>query len=190
MMPFLTEEIWQLLDERKEGESISVSKFPEADESKIDKTAEEEIEFMQSVVTAIRNIRGEMNIPPSKQIDVYLKADKITDVQKRYIKSLVKVENLSVDANLDKPKASASSVVKGCDIYIPLEGLIDLDVERQRLEKEINRLEGLLTGVSKKLSNEKFVNNAPAEVVEKEKAKQHDWTEQVDKLKQILEDLK
>lgn len=190
MMPFLTEEIWQLLDERKEGESISVSKFPEADENKIDKTAEEEIEFMQSVVTAIRNIRGEMNIPPSKQIDVYLKADKITDVQKRYIKSLVKVENLTVDANLDKPKASASSVVKGCDVYIPLEGLIDLEVERQRLEKEINRLEGLLTGVGKKLSNDKFVNNAPNEVVEKEKAKQHDWTEQVDKLKNILEDLK
>lgn len=189
MMPFLSEEIWQLLDERKEGESISVSKFPEADESKIDKTAEEEIEFMQSVVTAIRNIRGEMNIPPSKQMDVYLKADKITDVQKRYIKSLLRVENLTVDANLDKPKASASSVVKGCDIYIPLEGLIDLDVERQRLEKEINRLEGLLTGVSKKLSNEKFANNAPAEVVEKEKTKQHDWTEQVGKLKKILVDL-
>ncbi|MDZ7765805.1 MAG: class I tRNA ligase family protein [Melioribacteraceae bacterium] len=190
MMPYLTEEIWQLLDERKEGESISISKFPEPEESKIDKTAEEEIEFMQSVVTAIRNIRGEMNIPPSKQIDVYLKAGKITDVQKRYIQSLVRVENLFVDANLDKPKASASSVVKGCDVYIPLEGLIDLEVERQRLEKEINRLEGLLTGVGKKLSNEKFVNNAPAEVVDKEKAKQYDWTEQVDKLKKILDDLK
>jgi valyl-tRNA synthetase len=102
----------------------------------------------------------------------------------------VKVENLTVDADLEKPKASASAVVKGCDIYIPLEGLIDLDVERQRLEKEINRLEGLLNGVSKKLSNEKFVNNAPADVVEKEKAKQHDWTEQTEKLKKILEELK
>ncbi len=190
MMPYITEEIWQLLVERKEGESISISKFPEADENKINKAAEEEIEFMQSVVTAIRNIRGEMNIAPSKQIDLYLKADKVTDVQKRYIKSLVKVENLTVDADLEKPKASASAVVKGCDIYIPLEGLIDLDVERQRLEKEINRLEGLLNGVSKKLSNEKFVNNAPADVVEKEKAKQHDWTEQTEKLKKILEELK
>jgi len=189
MMPYITEEIWQLLDDRKDGESISTSKFPVADESKIDKTAEEEIEFMQSVVNAIRNIRGEMNIPPSKQIDVYLKANKITEVQKKYIQSLVRVEKLIVDADIDKPKASASSVVKGCDIYIPLEGLIDLDVERQRLEKEIARLEGLLTGVSKKLSNDKFVNNAPTDVVEKEKAKQHDWTEQVEKLKKILEDL-
>lgn len=189
MMPYITEEIWQLLDDRKDGESISTSKFPEADESKIDKTAEEEIEFMQNVVNAIRNIRGEMNIPPSKQIDVYLKANKITDVQKKYIQSLVRVENLIVDADLDKPKASASSVVKGCDIYIPLAGLIDLEVERQRLEKEIIRLEGLLISVTKKLSNEKFVNNAPADVVEKEKAKQNDWTEQVDKLKKIFREL-
>ncbi|KUG25365.1 valyl-trna synthetase [hydrocarbon metagenome] len=189
MMPYITEEIWQLLDERKGGESISTSKFPNEDESKIDKSAEEEIEFMQSVVTAIRNIRGEMNIPPSKQIDVYLKADKITEVQKRYIQSLVRVENLTVAADLEKPKASASSVVKGCDIYIPLEGLIDLDVERQRLEKEINRLDGLLNTVTKKLSNEKFVNNAPADVVEKEKTKQHDWAELIEKLKNILVDL-
>ncbi|WKZ69454.1 MAG: valine--tRNA ligase [Melioribacteraceae bacterium] len=190
MMPYITEEIWQLLGERKEGESISTSNFPEADESKIDRTAEEEIEFMQSVVNAIRNIRGEMNIAPSKQIDIYLKADKITEVQKRYIKSLVKVNNLNVGANIEKPKASASSVVKGCDIYIPLEGLIDLDVERQRIEKEISRLEGLFNSVSKKLSNEKFVNNAPVDVVEKEKAKQHDWSESIEKLKKILEDLK
>lgn len=189
MMPYITEEIWQLLDERKDGESISTSRFPNEDESKIDKSAEEEIEFMQSVVTAIRNIRGEMNIPPSKQIDVYLKAAKITEVQKRYIQSLVRVENLTVAADLEKPKASASSVVKGCDIYIPLEGLIDLDVERQRLEKEINRLDGLLNTVTKKLSNEKFVNNAPADVVEKEKTKQHDWAESIDKLKKILVDL-
>jgi len=189
MMPYITEEIWQSLDDRKDGESISTSKFPKEDESKIDKPAEEEIEFMQSVVTAIRNIRGEMNIPPSKQIDVYLKANKITDVQKKYIQSLVRVEKLIVDADIDKPKASASSVVKGCDVYIPLEGLIDLDVERQRLEKEINRLEGLLNAVTKKLSNEKFVNNAPDDVVEKEKVKQRDWTESIDKLKKILEDL-
>ena len=190
MMPYITEEIWQSLDDRKDGESISTSKFPKEDESKIDKPAEEEIEFMQSVVNAIRNIRGEMNIPPSKQIDLYLKADKISDVQKKYIQSLVRVEKLIVDADIDKPKASASSVVKGCDIYIPLEGLIDLDVERQRLQKEINRLEGLLNAVTKKLSNEKFVNNAPDDVVEKEKVKQRDWTESIDKLKKILEDLK
>lgn len=189
IMPFITEEIWQLLKERKEGESISTTLFPTEDENKIDKDAEAEIEFMQSVVTAIRNIRGEMNIPPSKEIDVYLKADKITEVQKNYIKSLVKVDKLTVDPNLHKPKASASAVVKGCDVYIPLEGLIDLDVEKQRIEKEINRLEGQLKGIEKKLANESFVNKAPVEVVEREKNKQKDWSESVEKLKSILKDL-
>ena len=190
IMPFITEEIWQLIDERKEGESISTSEFPETDESKIDKDAEAEIEFMQSVVTAIRNIRGEMNIPPSKEIDVFLRADIVTEVQEAYIKSLVKVGALTVDADLAKPKASASAVVKNCDIYIPLEGLIDLDVERQRIEKEINRLEGQLKGIEKKLSNENFVSKAPADVVEREKMKQHDWSESLKKLKSNLEDLK
>ncbi len=76
------------------------------------------------------------------------------------------------------------------EIYIPLKGLIDLDVERQRIEKEINRLEGSLKGIEKKLSNEKFVNNAPADVVEKEKTKLRDWTGNLDKLKKVLADLK
>jgi valyl-tRNA synthetase len=75
------------------------------------------------------------------------------------------------------------------EIFIPLEGLIDLDVERQRIEKEINRLEVSLKGIEKKLANEKFVNNAPAEVVEKERTKQKDWHENLRKLKEILESL-
>ncbi len=188
-MPYISEEIWQLLDERKEGESISVSSFPVYNADLVDESAEKDIIFVQNVVTGIRNIRGEMNIPPSKEIDVFLKSESITDVQKDYIKSLTRVGSITVDMNLEKPKASASVVVKGCDIFVPLEGLIDLDVERGRLQKEIQRLEGLLTGVGKKLSNEKFVNNAPAEVVEKERAKQHDWEASLGKIKDLLEDL-
>ncbi len=91
--------------------------------------------------------------------------------------------------NISKPKASASALVKSAEIYIPLEGLIDLDVERQRLQKEITRLEGSLVGIEKKLSNEKFVNSAPADVVEKERTKQRDWQENLGKLKEILENL-
>ncbi|MEN8191377.1 MAG: valine--tRNA ligase [Bacteroidota bacterium] len=188
-MPFISEEIWQLLDERKEGESISTSDFPKQNVELINETAEKEMEFVQDVITAIRNIRGEMNIPPSKIIALYLKTESLSQVQQDYIKSIAKVDELVVDKIIDKPKASASAVVRGCDIFIPLEGLIDLDVERNRITKEINRLEGMMVGVSKKLSNEKFVNNAPAEVVEKEKAKQTDWQNSIDKLKIILSDL-
>ncbi|MBU2491931.1 MAG: valine--tRNA ligase [Bacteroidetes bacterium] len=190
IMPFLSEEIWQMLDERGEGETIMTAEYPRFDESLINKTAEDEIEFVQNVVTAIRNIRGEMNIPPSKQINVFIKTKSLSSNQVKYISSLAKVNELKADENLVKPKASASSVVKGADIFVPLEGLIDLNIERNRLEKEIARLEGSLAGVDKKLSNESFVNKAPANVIENEKTKKADWESSIEKLKAILEDLK
>ena len=136
-MPFITEEIWQLLDERKSGESISIEKFPKFDEKMIDETAEKEIFFVQEVVTAIRNIRGEMNISPAKPINVFLKSSSITNSQERYIKTLVRIDQLTVEAYLDKPKACASAVVKGCDIFIPLEGLIDLSWNAPELRKRL-----------------------------------------------------
>ncbi len=187
-MPFITEEIWQLLDERKNGESISIEKFPKFDEKMIDDTAEKEIFFVQEVVTAIRNIRGEMNISPAKPINVFLKSSSITSSQERYIKTLVRIDQLMVDENLDKPKACASAVVKGCDIFIPLEGLIDISVEHARIEKEIARLLSSFEGVRKKLENENFVAKAPAEVIEREKIKLADWEKTLVKLQSILED--
>jgi valyl-tRNA synthetase len=188
-MPFITEEIWHLLDERKNGTSISVSKFPVFDEHAIDNAAEHEIQFVQEVVTAIRNIRGEMNISPAKLINVFLKSTSITFAQERYIKSLVKIDQLTVDEKIDKPKASASAVVKGCDIFVPLEGLIDLDKERSRIKKEITRIINSFNGVRKKLENENFVSKAPAEVIERERMKMNDWEKTLVKLQSILEDL-
>jgi len=188
-MPFITEEIWQLLDERKNGESISIAEFSKFDEKMIDETAEKEIFFVQEVVTAIRNIRGEMNISPAKPINVFLKSSSITSSQERYIKTLVRIDQLTVDENLDKPKACASAVVKGCDIFIPLEGLIDITVERTRIEKEIARLLSSFEGVRKKLENQNFVAKAPADVIEREKIKLADWEKALVKLQSILEDL-
>lgn len=188
-MPFISEEIWQLLNERKEGESISVSEFPRYDESLIDEKAEKDIELLQNIITGIRNIRGEMNIPPSTKIKAYLKTESLTESQREYIKLLARVNELVVDPQLEKPHASASVVFKDCDIFIPLEGLIDLEVERKRLEKEIARLEGLVKSVDKKLSNENFVSKAPQDVVEKEKVKQRDWKNSLEKLGALLKDL-
>lgn len=188
-MPFITEELWQLLDERKEGDSISVSQFPVVNESLIKESAEVEMDFVKDIITAIRNIRGEMNISPSKKVNALIKSSEVKSHQIEYIKKLAKVEEIKVDIHIQKPKASASAVLKDAEIFIPLEGLIDLEVERQRIQKEIQRLENSIGSVEKKLSNEKFVNNAPAEVVEKERAKQKDWTENLSKLKEILENL-
>jgi valyl-tRNA synthetase len=188
-MPFLTEELWQLINERKAGESISVSEFPKADENLINESAEKEMDFVKDIITAIRNIRGEMNIAPSKKVNAMIKSGSVKDHQVDYIKKLAKVEEIIIDSNLTKPKASVSAVISDCEIFIPLEGLIDLDVERQKLQKEITRLEGSLAGIEKKLSNEKFVANAAPEVVEKERAKRKEWEGNLDKLKEILESL-
>ncbi len=189
-MPFITEELWHLIEERKDGESISTSEYPKLNSDLIKPSAESEMEMVQGIVYSIRNIRGEMNIPPSKSIDAYIKSSEVKEHQIDYIKKLAKVENIITGEDIEKPGASASAVFSKSEIYIPLKGLIDLDVERQRIEKEINRLEGSLKGIEKKLSNEKFVNNAPADVVEKEKTKQRDWTGNLDKLKKVLADLK
>ncbi len=188
-MPFITEELWQLIEERKEGESIVVSEYPEADENKIDIKAEEEMEFVQDIITSIRTIRGEMNIPPSKQIRAYIKSSSVAQHQIEYIKKLARVEEVKADANIQRPKASASAVLNRCEIYIPLEGLIDLEVERTRLQKEVSRLEGSLQGIEKKLSNEKFISNAAPEVVERERNKKSDWEKSLVKLRDILENL-
>jgi valyl-tRNA synthetase len=189
-MPFISEEIWHLISERKAGSSISVSKFPVYNNNLVDPEAEKEIEFVRGVITGIRNIRGEMNIPPSKKLKVMLKTRSVSNHQEKYIKNLARISKLVIKDNLEKPPGSASAVVKDCDIFIPLEGLIDVEVEKNRLQKEISRLEGLLKGVSIKLSNEDFVSKAPPDVVSREKAKQKDWTESLEKFKTLLDHLK
>ncbi len=185
-MPFITEELWQSIEKRQDGESISTSQYPKLNNSLINLSAEREMKFVQDIITAIRNIRGEMNIAPSKFITVYLKSQNVTLYQIEYIKKLSRVSEVIVDANLSKPKASASAVINNCEIYIPLEGLIDLEVEKSRLQKEISRLENSLIGIEKKLSNEKFILNAAKDVIEREQAKQLDWKNNLSKLNDIL----
>ncbi len=185
-MPFITEELYHLLGERKNGESISTSSYPLVNQNLINEDAETEMTMVMDIITAIRNIRGEMNIAPSKKVNAIIKTSSVKPHQVEYIKRLAKVEELSADASITKPKASASAVISGCEIFIPLEGLIDLNVEREKLQKEITRLENSLVGIQKKLSNEKFVANAAPDVVEKERAKEKEWIANIGKLKEIL----
>ncbi len=189
-MPFITEELWQRIYERTEGESISTSEYPKFDEKLVNIEADKEMEFVQDIITAIRNIRGEMNIPPSKSVKAFIKSASVKDYQLDYIKKLARVEEIKVSEAITKPKASASAVIRNCEIYVPLEGLIDIEVEKNRLQKEISRLEGLLVGIEKKLSNEKFVNNAAAEVVEKERMKKRDIEANLPKVREIFDNLK
>ncbi len=188
-MPFITEELWQIITERKNGDSISISEYPKVNKSLLNTSADNEMEIVQGVVTAIRNIRGEMNIPPSQKVNVIIKSAEVKNHQVDYIKKLAKVDNLKMVEHINKPQGCASAIVKNTEIYIPLAGLIDIDKEKERLEKEIKRIENSLNGITKKLENEKFINNAPTEVVEKEKAKQRDWTNNLEKFKEMLSNL-
>lgn len=188
-MPYISEELWQLIEKRKDGESISTSAYPVVDISAINTETEREMTFLQDIITAVRTIRGEMNIAPSKPLKLYLKTNLLKQDLVEFIKKLTRAEEIFFDENITKPEKSASALIKGCEIFIPLEGLIDLDLEKNRLMKEIQRIEGGLIGVTKKLSNESFVKNAPADVVEKENQKKNDWESSLSKLKEILQNL-
>jgi len=188
-MPFISEELWSLIRGNGEYKSISISNYPIIDEEKIKEAAEDKMRFLQSVISGIRNIRGEMNIPPSKMLKAILKTSKLDKDQIDYIKSIAKIDELEFGENIKKPEGSASTILNDCEIFIPLKGIIDLEVEKERLEKEIKRLEGALVGVEKKLSNERFINNAPSSVIEKEKAKKVDWENSLSKLRILLNDV-
>lgn len=188
-MPFITEELWHLIKPRQTGASISLAAFPVADANLISSEVEARMALLMDIITAVRNIRGEMNIPPSRMISLKLKAEEFPEEYKNYIRKLAKAESIEVSPSLTKPDKSASAVIAGCELFIPLEGLIDLEEERKRLQKEIQKMEGFLAGVEKKLANESFIKSAPTNIVEKEKEKQADLTGKLEKLRDILKNL-
>ena len=192
IVPFISEEIWQRLAQRKDGESIMVQKWENAEQSWIQPEVDKDFELIQSVIVAVRNIRSEMNISPAKKTDLIVVCGDarllgLVNTAQTYIKSLARVENFTAAGSVPKPKHAASAVVAGIELYVPLEGIIDVEVERTRLSKEITRLEGQVEGINKKLDNADFVAKAPPQVIEKEKAKLDNFRETIQKLRESLE---
>jgi valyl-tRNA synthetase len=195
-MPFVTEEIFQHLAERKEGETIMRCMVPQvtATEAQIDPETERQMDFLQNVITAVRQIRSEMNIPMSKTVSFVASCNEfekqtILENNRNALQKLLRLDQMTIGMALAKPGYSASSVVNGQEIFIPLKGLIDTGVERDRLQKEIDRLEGQLRGVLAKLNNQNFVGKAAPDVIEKEKNKQQNFEQTIMKLKANLEQL-
>ena len=191
IMPFITETLWQALPQEGAKESVMVAQWPTFDAALLDADAEVEMERLQEIVTAVRVIRGEMNVPPAKKIQVKISASspKIEEALqqvKPYLMLLCRAETLEIGQAITQPAASGSAVTADAEIYVPLEGLIDLDAERKRLEKEIQKFTGLLKGLDAKLSNEKFTGKAPAEVVERERQRQEEYRVNVAKLNASL----
>ena len=193
--PFITEEIWHLLHHLDPNDrTIMLEKFPDYNDKLIDLELEEMMEKLQRVVYAIRNIRAEMNVPPSKRAEVHLKISdpKLLETMQNnegYLINLGKIEKLVLGADTKKPPLSASGVIPSVEIFIPLAGLIDIDLERQRLNKELENLTSLLEKTRKKLANHEFINNAPREVVDQQEAKKHEYEGMVEKINVNLEQL-
>ena len=186
-MPFITEELWQHLAERKEGESIMVSPQTIAVPAEGDDAILAQIEMMKNVVAGVRAIRNTKNISPREALDLQvIAANPIAALDSL----VVKMANVNGVVVVEAKGEGVSSFMVGTTEYaVPLGGLIDVEAEIAKAEAELKHLEGFLNGVKKKLSNERFVNNAPAAVVELERKKQSDAESKIATLKETIASL-
>ncbi|MFA5701747.1 MAG: class I tRNA ligase family protein, partial [Desulfuromonas sp.] len=174
--PFITEEIWQKIPGNRPVPSIMLSSYPQGDGLFIDPEGSATMEQVMEVIRAIRNIRGEMDVPPGRKISAVLACKDqasctVMDAAADYIKALARVEDLTCGVGMEQPAQVAKQVAGDVEILLPLAGLIDVDEEEKRLDKEIAKAKIDVDMFSKKLANEKFVANAPAQVLEKDRAK-------------------
>ena len=188
-MPFVTEEIWQKLP-RTEG-SIMTASFPDRSDFLRDEDALKEMNLLMGVIAAVRNIRGEMNIPPSKNVNLIIDAknkqdEGILGQNLAYIQTLAKVDGASIGSGLPKPEKSATAMFEETSVHVLLEGLIDFEEEKKRIRKAISKIEKDMEASKKKLSNKGFLEKAPAEIVADVKAKFEGFSTKLSKLKQNL----
>lgn len=181
IMPFVTEEIWQSVPHV--GESLVVATYPMVHPEQMDEKAAEEMEFLMDFIRSVRTVRNEMNTPLSKPINIIAKVSDaahyaVLKENESYIARFSNPEEFVYGEDVEAPSDAVTSVITGAEIYLPLAGLINIEDEIARLEKEAEKLQQEVDRVEKKLSNEKFVAKAPAAVVEAERAKGADYQAQ------------
>ncbi|HEY7885377.1 MAG TPA: valine--tRNA ligase, partial [Cellvibrionaceae bacterium] len=194
LIPFITEEIWQRVKTLagKSGDTIMLAPYPVADNNKIDHSAVDGVEWMKGVIVGVRNIRGEMNISPGKAIPLYMQHGSADDYQRLQDNqlSLQKLANLEAIHWLqaeDEAPMAATALVGKLEILVPMAGLIDVEAELARLNKEIDKLSKEHERIESKLANPGFVQKAPAEVVAKEQDRMADIAESLKKLQEQAE---
>lgn len=192
-MPFITEEIWQHLP--RVGESITTAKWPEYCEKFSNQKAAKDMTLIMDIIRAVRNIRAQVNVPLSKQVQIMIKVtdkqdEQILQKENLYIKRLCNPELLDIAQDLTVPEKAMSAVVTGAEIYLPLAGLIDIEKEINRLEKEVEVLNSEVDRVQNKLANKKFMDKAPEKVVAAEKEKEKDYMEKREKVLSRIQELK
>ena len=191
-MPFVTEEIWHALPHA--GETITTSPWPKAKKAWFDAQAEEDVAFLQDIVTAIRNMRSEMNLPPAKVVSALVRADgpalALLEANRAILGPLARVGEWTLGPAAQRPGVAASAVVRGVEVWIPLAGLIDVDAERARLTREVDKSLGDLEGTKKKLMNQDFLAKARPDVVQREKDRLELLDQTVAKLNKALDALR
>ncbi|ANU23611.1 valine--tRNA ligase [Planococcus donghaensis] len=192
-MPFITEEIWQNLPH--EGESITIAAWPIVDDSLTNQSQSSSMKLLMDVIRSVRTIRAEVQSPMSKKVPLTISAKDanthaVLEANAAYIERFCNPETLTIGENIVAPEKSMSAVVSGAELFMPLEGLIDIDAELARLNKELEKWAKEVKLVSGKLSNERFVSKAPEAVVAEERAKQADYMEKHATVEKRIEELK
>jgi valyl-tRNA synthetase len=184
LVPFVTEELWRSVAPKLgiDAATISLRPYPQAsDFGTADAGAEADVEWLKAMVSALRRIRSELGVSPAKQVTLLLQGGNANDLVRieRFASQLTFLNRLATIERIEgEPPPAASALVGDLKLFVPLEGLVDLDAERARLDKELKRVEAELAKSRGKLASETFVQNAPAAVVEQERQRLVDWSAQ------------
>jgi valyl-tRNA synthetase len=196
LMPFVTEEIWQTVAPRAniDAETIMLRPYPEVDSGATDKDAVADIEWVRQFILGIRRIRGEMDISPGKPLPVILQGASSSDQKRADAEALLlqrvgRVESITLLGSDEEPPAAATALLGDMRLLVPMKGLIDVDAERTRLTKLMDRIKVDLQRSSGKLRNDKFVNNAPVYVVTQERERVAEFEKAIAQLTEQLEKL-
>jgi valyl-tRNA synthetase len=190
-IPFLTEELWQQLPHQ--GDTIVKAPYPEVTQAWVDPDAEQQMAFVMEVISALRNIRSAFKIPNLTRLQPHIKASvaqaKMLEQYQTYIVSLANISEMVIDQDMVRPAMSATAVLEQMEIYVPLAGLIDVELERTRLRRDLKKIEDDVVKLEVKLARRDFLDKAPEEIIEKEQAKYQGLRERAGKLVEALESI-
>lgn len=191
-MPFITEEIWQLLSH--DGESIMVASYPVYDKSFVDEEADRQMEALMDVVSQVRRLRSEYNINPAQKLRIILVSanDELKQIcaqSSGYIMDLARVEEMRLEQSVEHPGRYLKAVAAGAELYVEVSGLIDLGSEKERLRREMDRLDQEIQRSQEKLANQNYLSRAPEEVVARERTKLEEFVQVRDRLHRQIENL-
>jgi valyl-tRNA synthetase len=190
-IPFLTEELWQQLPHQ--GDTIVKAPYPEVTQAWVDSDAEQQMAFVMEVISALRNIRSAFKIPNLTRLQPHIKASvaqaKMLEQYQTYIVSMANISEMVIDQDMVRPAMSATAVLEQMEIYVPLAGLIDVELERTRLRRDLKKIEDDVVKLEVKLARRDFLDKAPEEIIEKEQAKYQGLRERAGKLVEALESI-